>query len=62
MEAYLKCADVLVAPYNKESSLNSGTLWMAMSYKKSMILPRIGCVKDIPNYNDLLYVYNYENK
>ena len=58
--AYLKSADILVSPYNKKSALNSGTLWMSMSYKKTMIIPLIGCVKDIKNYKDFLYVYDYK--
>jgi len=62
MESYLRNAQIVVAPYNKQSSLNSGTLWMAMSYYKTMMLPLIGCVKDIKNYDEFLYVYDYENE
>lgn len=62
MEAYLRASQIIVAPYNKESSLNSGTLWMAMSYHKTMMLPLIGCVKDIENYNDILYTYDYKDE
>lgn len=62
LEGYLNASQIIVAPYNKESSLNSGTLWMAMSYHKTMMLPLIGCVKDIENYNDYLYVYDYDNE
>jgi glycosyltransferase involved in cell wall biosynthesis len=61
MSAYLNTCTLLVAPYDKTSSLNSGTLWMAMSYKKTMILPLIGCLKDF-DYNKYLYVYDYNNK
>lgn len=62
MESYLRNSEIIVAPYNKQSSLNSGTLWMAMSYKKTMMLPLIGCVKDVKNYNDFLYVYDYSSQ
>lgn len=62
MESYLRNSQMIIAPYNKKSSLNSGTLWMAMSYKKTMMLPLIGCVKDIENYNELLYTYDYEEE
>lgn len=62
MEAYLRSSQIVVAPYNKESSLNSGTLWMCMSYSKTMILPLIGCIKDIKNYDDFLYTYDYEDE
>ena len=61
MGSYLKTSEVVIAPYNKNSSLNSGTLWMCMSYEKTMILPLIGCIKDIQNYNKILYTYDYEN-
>ena len=62
MKSYLKNADIVIAPYNKKSSLNSGTLWMSMSYSKTMVLPLIGCVKDINNYKDFLYVYDYNDE
>lgn len=60
MERYLASSQIIVAPYNKNSSLNSGTLWMALSYEKTMMLPLIGCVKDIKNYDDFLYTYDYD--
>lgn len=62
MEAYLRNSQIIVAPYDKKSSLNSGTLWMAMSYSRTMMLPLIGCVKDINNYDEYLYVYDYSNE
>ena len=62
MESYLKNSEAIIAPYNKKSSLNSGTLWMCMSYSKTMILPLIGCIKDIKRYNEFLYVYDYDNE
>ncbi len=62
IESYLEYSKILVAPYNKKSSLNSGTLWMAMSYRKTMMLPVIGCVKDIENYKDILYTYDYKDE
>lgn len=62
MKSYLNMSEVIVAPYNKKSSLNSGTLWMCMSYSRTMILPLIGCIEDIKNYNNLLYVYDYKEE
>lgn len=61
ISAYLDACDLLVAPYDKINSLNSGTLWMAMSYKKTMVLPLIGCLKDF-DYDKYLYVYDYISK
>ena len=60
--SYLKKSEAIIVPYNKDSSLNSGTLWMCMSYLKTMILPLIGCVKDIKNYDEFLYVYDYDKE
>ena len=62
MEAYLRQSQIIAAPYNKISSLNSGPLRMAMSYKKTMMLPLIWCVKDIKNYEDFLYIYDYNKE
>jgi glycosyltransferase involved in cell wall biosynthesis len=62
MNAYLEQSSLLVAPYNKKSVLNSGTLWLACSFAKPFILPVIGCVKDIPNKEEFLYIYDYENQ
>jgi glycosyltransferase involved in cell wall biosynthesis len=60
MYSYLEVSDLMVAPYDKTSSLNSGTLWMAMSYKKTMILPAIGCTKDF-DASKYLYIYDYSS-
>ena len=62
MESYLKNSEIIVAPYNKESSLNSGTLWMSLSYGKTMLLPQIGGVADINSKNNFLYIYDYNNE
>lgn len=62
MESYLNQSICLVAPYQKDSVLNSGTLWMAFSYAKTIIIPSIGSVKDIPNNESMLYLYSYSNK
>jgi len=62
IRAYLEQSSLLIAPYNKNSALNSGTLWLACSYAKSFILPDIGCVKDIANRDEFLYIYDYANQ
>lgn len=59
MNAYLHQSVCLVAPYRTESALNSGTLWMALSYKKTMIIPKIGSVLDIKSAEKFLYSYSY---
>jgi glycosyltransferase involved in cell wall biosynthesis len=62
MSAYLRQATFLISPYNKKSSLNSGTVWMAASYAKSMIIPDIPCVQDLDNDKNAFYVYHYESQ
>lgn len=52
--------DLIILPYSLESSLNSGTIFLAFSYKKTVISPLIGTLKDFPNQN-CFYSYNYTN-
>lgn len=59
MEAFLRCSDVLVLPYNMTSSMNSGAMIMAFSYGKTAIVPRIAMADDISN-EKLAFVYDYE--
>lgn len=53
---YMQTADVVVLPYDKRSSLNSGAMIAAFSCKKSVIVPDIAMAKD---YADKEYVYQY---
>jgi glycosyltransferase involved in cell wall biosynthesis len=62
MNSYLTQSSFLIAPYNKESSLNSGTLWMACSYSRSMILPLIPCVQDLGEEKSTFFTYDYQNQ
>ena len=59
MDAYLSQCTLMVAPYDKETTLNSGTLWMAFSYAKAIICPKIGCVKSIDDADKMMYCYDY---
>lgn len=60
MEAYLRASDVLVLPYNKASSMNSGAMIMAFSYGRTVIVPQIAMAEDI-RAEKLAFVYDYEN-
>lgn len=60
MGDYLEQTDVLVTPYDIESSLNSGTLWMAFSYKTPMICPEIGCVRGESEIKKCSFIYHYD--
>ncbi|MCM1120970.1 MAG: glycosyltransferase [Eubacterium sp.] len=57
MAAYLEQADILVLPYSYKSVMNSGTMIMAFSYKRTVIVPDICMAND---YDDsLIYKYTY---
>ncbi|POY34909.1 hypothetical protein C3K47_17550 [Solitalea longa] len=60
ISSYIKNFDLLVLPYDIQSSLNSGTVILAFSYNKSVICPEIGTISDIQEKNHLL-TYNYTN-
>lgn len=62
MSAYVRSADILVAPYGFRSSLNSGTIPLAFSYGKTLICSDIPCVKDIQSEMDCLYHYHYSSR
>lgn len=60
MAAYLKRADILVLPYSYKSVMNSGTMIMSFSYKRTVIVPDICMAND---YNDsLIYRYTYKDE
>lgn len=57
---YLNTADILVFPYDIKSTLNSGSIIMSFSYKKTVISPLIGTLKDIKENFYYSYKYNTE--
>lgn len=54
-------SDVIILPYNIESSLNSGSVILAFSKKKTVISPNIGTIKDILA-KDSIYTYEYSTQ
>lgn len=58
--AYINRHSILVLPYSLESSLNSGTIFLAFSYKRTVISPLIGTLKEFGNA-DFFYAYDYTN-
>ncbi len=46
--------DIVAIPYSLESSLNSGTIFLAFSYKKTVIAPMIGTLKE---FSDRSFFY-----
>lgn len=62
MPDYLESTDVLVLPYNKTSSMNSGTMIMAFSYRCPVIIPDIPMAKDWDGTNTcFMYTYTADN-
>lgn len=52
-------SDLVVLPYNLESSLNSGTVILAFSYQKTVICPKIGTIKDFGKADSAIFSYEY---
>lgn len=60
IQIYMNSADVIVLPY--KSILTSGAIILAMSFKRPIIAPRIGCIKDtLDNTGSFLYDPNKKN-
>jgi len=60
MAALLAGADVIVLPYDLSSSLNSGTVLLAFSYKKTVICPEIGTITDLGPFMGDTFHYRYQ--
>lgn len=56
---YFNTCDVLVLPYYKNLSLNSGAMISAFSCGKSVIIPDIAMAKDMSKF---CFIYSYENE
>lgn len=54
-------SDLLIAPYNKVSTLNSGTLFLAFSLGTTCICPDIGSALEVHDKN-AFYMYTYETE
>lgn len=52
--------DVMLLPYNKDSSMNSGALLMVGSYKKTAIITDIAMANDFPD--DCIYKYSFDDE
>lgn len=51
--------DIIVLPYDMKSSLNSGNIFLAFSYKRTVISPLIGSLKEYAD-SSFFYPYSYE--
>lgn len=60
VQYYFNMANVLVLPYR--NILNSGTVYLGLSFSLPIIAPRLGCIPEsIPSENDFLYDPNDPN-
>lgn len=60
ISTHLANCDLLIFPYNINSSLNSGSVILAFSYGKTVICPLIGTLNDM--INKKFFSYTYENE
>lgn len=58
---YMQSADVVILPYNKQSSMNSGAMIAAFSCRKPVIVPDIAMARDYSN-KEYVYMYHYQNQ
>lgn len=59
LAALIAGADALVLPYDITSSLNSGTVLLAFSYKKTVVCPAIGTLSDLGEQLKDVFFYQY---
>lgn len=58
---YMSRADVVVLPYDKASSMNSGAMIAAFTCKKPVIVPDIAMARDYRN-SKYVYMYRYQDE
>lgn len=58
LNGLIKKSDILVLPYDMKSSLNSGTIILAFSNKRTVLSPMIGTLKDFED-KSLFFAYEY---
>ena len=60
MFSFYDWADIVLIPLDIKSSLNSGSSVLAFTMGKTVIIPKIGTVRDFPR--ELMFSYEYENE
>lgn len=61
MYGLITSSNILLMPYNVESSLNSGVAILAFTYDRTVICPKIGTLTDLPD-NSLFWGYSYHTE
>jgi glycosyltransferase involved in cell wall biosynthesis len=59
--SYYNTANIIVLPYHKTSSLNSGAVYLSFSLGKTVICPDIGTINALKD-KSFVYDYSYENE
>lgn len=60
MTSFYDWADIVLIPLDTKSSLNSSSAVLAFTMGKTVIIPKIGTVRDFPE--ELMFTYEYENE
>ncbi|MBN2439752.1 MAG: glycosyltransferase family 4 protein, partial [Spirochaetales bacterium] len=55
---FINSGDVILLPYAKESFINSGNLYLSLSFAKPVIIPDIGIAQDF-YIHDFIFKYTY---
>lgn len=58
---FYNTADLIILPYKKETSLNSGVIYLSFSLHKTVIVPEIGSIMDLKD-KSFVYSYDYNNE
>lgn len=57
----INSGDIIILPYAKESFINSGSLYLSLSFSKPVIIPDIGIARDF-SASDFIFTYSYKNR
>lgn len=61
MASFYKTGDIVVLPYHKTSSLNSGAVYLTFSFGKTVICPDIGTINALKD-TSFVYTYHYDDE
>lgn len=56
--SFYNAVDIVILPYKKETSLNSGVVYLSFSLKKTVVTSEIGSIKAMKE-RDFIYSYDY---
>lgn len=59
--SFYRTCDLVALPYHKQSSLNSGSCYLAFSLRRTVICPDIGTIKALEDHS-FVYEYSYQEE